>query len=199
MTPLAGALFTAFLVLGGCTGGGRDDRTRGEAPGEIATSGPGAGEGFVRGCEERVYGDLGNGWRDRRLEVGPVAFVGATAYEHLSRARFGAPGGRGYTAKVLADVERGHTVVISIPESARSYGTLLYDPSKFTARRFGGGDESVLLKACSKGAAPGEPGGTQFNGGVIVDGPGCLPVDVAADGSTEPLRTFFGFGTRDCH
>ena len=156
---------------------------------------------LVRTCESGVYGDLSRFWRRSGMRVGPLVFVGVPR-PHEDRSDF-APRHGGYQSqKVLVLIEQGAVVTVVIPPSARKHVALLYDPAAFSDQpnlRLSDGESAVTFMACPKGQAPVGPphGPTQFNGGLIVAGPRCVPVDVAV-GEASPRRVVISFGAGRC-
>jgi hypothetical protein len=146
---------------------------------------------FVRSCESSVYGDLGPGWRRDEVAAGPVVFVAAKSYADDPPRRFSAPGDRATLHKVLIVVAGGDPVEVSIdhPDAA-----LAYDEAKWGQRnrmRLEAGDPRVRFEPCP------DQGSTQFNGGILVRGPSCVPVEVEVEGGT-PASATLSFGAGDC-
>jgi hypothetical protein len=176
----------AFLAIVACTGPGTGGPSRSE-PGSPV---PGF-ELFVRTCESSVSGDLGAGWRRGEAAAGPIVFVAASGYANDPRRLFSAPGDRATIHKVLVVVEGGGAVEVSVdhPDAA-----LAYDPAKWGQRnrmRLEAGDPRVRFEPC-----PG-PRSTQFNGGFLVRGPTCVPVEVQGQEGTPAFATL-SFGSGDC-
>lgn len=147
---------------------------------------------LVRTCESSVYGDLGRGWREREISSGPVSFVGASGYADDPARVLSAPGDRATVQKVLIVVRRDRPAEISVrhPDAA-----LFYDPTRWRDRNvvpFILGDPRVRFEPCG-----GDQRETQFNGGFLVRGPGCVPVEVRVDGGT-PRFAVLSFGAGDC-
>jgi hypothetical protein len=178
----------ALLAIVACTG---------PAPGGGGTSrsDPGSPEPasglFVRSCESSVYGDLGPGWRRDEATAGRVVFVAANSYADDPPRRFSAPGDRATLHKVLIVVEGGGSVEVSIdhPDAA-----LAYDEAKWGQRnrmRLEAGDPRVRFEPCP------DQRSTQFNGGFLVRGPTCVPVEVQVQEGTPAFATL-SFGAGDC-
>lgn len=196
-----------MVVLAACTSGSRP----GPAPSgtkivspPTPTDSPMA-EPFVRTCEESVYGDLGSDWRTDSLQAGPIAFVGLGSADGLSTEAFEIVEGKFRSIKVLAVVDVGAEVTVSVPASDRPHAALLYDPSAFREDglyALSDGDPEVTFRSCAKGENPflrfGYPEGpTQFNGALIVDGPRCLRLDVTPAGE-PPIAVVIPLGVGSC-
>jgi hypothetical protein len=93
---------------------------------------------------------------------------------------------------------------VVVPEAERRNAGLLFDPAVWNDRnayRIEDGDSAVRFKACKKGER-GPVGGpsnamTQFNGGFVVAGARCLPLDVLVP-SRETIRVSLSFGAGRC-
>jgi len=188
-----------LALLAACTGAGAPEGASpipSPAPSEVSTTIPSPAGYYVRTCEQKVYGELGKGWRDRSVVVGPIAFV-ALPFAATAPAREFAPDKDGFrSVKALAVVDRGTEVTVSVPPDERGHVALLYDPEVFNSRQMADGDTAVTFRACPRGDRS-FPGPTQFNGSFIVDGPQCATLEVrVGDG---PLRRVdVAFGTRTC-
>lgn len=191
-------MFTLVLVLvGGCTSAG----TSAPTPNAPATLASDASEGpeaaaFVRDCDSSVYGRLGRGWREDAVVIGPIAFIGLPSLAAAPERRFEPRKGRDRSEKVLAVVRTGPPVTVRV--SPFEHVGLLYDPSKFNAHSVADGDPAVTFVSCEPGESPyadfGASGrATQFNGAFVMDGPGCVALDVAV-GSEAAERTWVSFG-----
>ena len=155
----------------------------------------------MRTCETSVYGDLGPSWRRTALAAGLIAFVGPASAGVAPADDFAAVGGKYRSVKALAVVDQGAEVTVSVSAGDRAHAALLYDPSAFSDQglySLADGRSAVTFQSCSKGESPyGVEGPTQFNGGLIVDGPRCLTLDVLA--SREPsLQLVVSLGAGPC-
>jgi len=190
-----------MTLLGACTTGSPVSANRSPEPTAVPveTSSPSPPVGsFLRSCDSSVYGDLGPRWRKDALVAGPIAFVGVSSRSRGTGADLAPVGGRYLAVKTLAVVERGAEVTVAVPPAHRSHVALLYDPSSFHddgLYSLADGEPSVTFHACGHGE--GSPGPTQFNGGLIVDGPRCVSLDVTAAGGT-PRTAFVSLGGRSC-
>ena len=100
--------------------------------------------------------------------------------------------------KTLAVVNRGAEVMVAVPPALRTHMALLYDPSSFRddgLYSLSDGEPSVTFHACGNGE--GSPGPTQFNGGLIVDGPRCVSLDITVAGR-ERRTVLVSLGGRSC-
>jgi hypothetical protein len=162
---------------------------------------PRLGSTPVRACDDAVYGDLGRDWRNQTVLVGPVGLVGRFYASQPKRIFQALRKGLYPAQKVLLLVRRGKTVTLVVPPSARQSVSLLYDPTVWknsNAYRVAEGDAAMTFEACEGlyGARPHEY--TQFNGGFVVAGARCAPLDVHAEGSDRPLRATLSFGAGRC-
>jgi hypothetical protein len=140
---------------------------------------------FERTCGSDVYGNLGRNWREAATVVGPLALVYLSIYADATARTFGARGDRYLSLKLLAVVDPGGDVTVTVPISLRQRLGLLYDPSAFkmTGRyRVVEGEPAVRFRPCDIHRA------TQFNGGLIAAGPGCYALSVRVEGG--PSRSF---------
>lgn len=162
---------------------------------------------FVRTCETSVYGTLdAPAWQKHSITAGPLSFYYADQYAPIAGSDFDpVPGKPGYYwgQKLLVLVRRGAVATVVVPESERRHAALLYNPARWNDRnqyRIEEGETAVTFKACRKGEKP--PAGgplnamTQFNGGFVVAGVRCVPLEVFArgEGRALPVRLSFGAG-----
>jgi hypothetical protein len=213
--PWRSALAAAGLVvaLAACTAEGPAGRAAGAtaapaAPTTAATTPPPAGQPasrsarpFVRTCESSVYGDLGDGWRKQSVVVGPLAFVALRYAATQPSADFRRRGGHYQGLKVLAVVEAGATVTLTVPAAERRHLALLYDPAAWkedNRYRLGDGDTAVTFQSCPPEQTPPGADGTQFNGGFLVAGARCATLEVATPAWRTPRRVTVSFGAGRC-
>jgi hypothetical protein len=158
-------------------------------------------------CETSVYGTLDDpAWRTHSVIAGPLVFYSADQYAEQPASLFGPlAGNNGYYAgqKLLVLVRRGAVVTVVVPESVRRYAALLYSPAAWNDRnayKIEDGESAVRFKACKKGetAPVGGPlnAMTQFNGGFVVAGARCAPLEVFVRGEQRliPIKLSFGVG-----
>ncbi len=162
-----------LTLLVACSSSGPAPTTPAPSP-PVPSPPPSLARAYERPCEESVFGTLGAHWRDRSLVVGPIAFVGLPA--GAAEGSLGVHGTRAYPQKVLAVVDRGGPVTVSVAPEARAFAGLLYDPHRFPDGRVGlaSTDVGVTFHPCG-----GDQRRTQFNGGILVLRPGCVVLDVS--------------------
>jgi hypothetical protein len=102
---------------------------------------------------------------------------------------------------MLAVVDRGTEVTVAISPSNRRHAALLYDPAAFRDDGLYAqtdGETEVTFRSCPTGGGIfGMRGPTQFNGGLIVDGRGCVGLDVLAAGAGQ-AHLVISVGHRSC-
>jgi hypothetical protein len=168
------ALVTAAAA--GCTAG----PTPGSAPSRHTPS-PTL-QGYVRPCASSVYGELGPVTARHDVIAGPLAFIGLNNYARLAPSQLRANGGKYFALKVLAVVKQGWQITVSVPGSQRGDAALLYDPDAMPSGppyAFSAGEPAVTFPNCG-GTQGSWDAGTQFNGGLLVRGPMCVDLDIAA-------------------
>lgn len=177
-------------MLGACSGSDGNPSTE-------STTSSHMRDAFVRSCDSRVYGPLGRGWRSRSVVVGPIAFVGASGYEDY-RPRDLVAGRRHHTVKVLVVVASGETVIVKVAPQAIGRASLAYDPADFDLERVDRGHSAVRFSACPEGTTLTGRSGTQFNGGIVVSKPGCIPLLVDLADAAAPRRSVLSVGGGRC-
>jgi hypothetical protein len=137
----------------------------------------------TRTCAMVGFGGLAKDYRRHALVVGPIAFGNLRALsprEPLPVAR----GERHGAYEVIAIVNAGADLTISLPRSEWSTVGLLYDPSKFRddgLYRLTDMDQAMRLIACKPPSF--NHGVSQFDGGFVVTRPQCVRFAVTtADG-----------------
>jgi hypothetical protein len=199
---LVAALVAAGLA-GACTAApaSRPGGSSSEPPAVAPTRLP-PPAGVVRTCESSVYGELEPGWRRDSVVAGPLAFVSlrqaATWPADQLRKRSGGYPGQ----KVLAVVETGATVTVTVPAAERRHLALLYDPSAWAPGdnlyQVADGDPVVTFEGCRAGESPYGADTTQFNGGFVVVGARCATLEVSTPTSSRPRRVPISFGAGRC-
>jgi hypothetical protein len=155
---------------------------------------------FVRSCGTDVYGDLGpvRHWQRQSVVVGPFAFAWIRQARKTTRASIARAYRAGQGAfKILAVIQRGHEVTVTVLSGERRHVALLYDRSAFNrVQRVANGEQAVTFRACppSAGAPPQNwAAATQFNGGIIVDSPRCVRLTIhVRGGPTRMIAAPFG-------
>jgi len=150
-------------------------------------------EPYVRACSTSQLGDLGEGWRERAIVAGHVAFLGGNS--RMAVERLGP--GRAMPLKVLVVVDANAAPTVTIAPRSRAYAALGYNGIHHngTGVPLTDGTQSVRFQACRPDRRR-EPWnrGTQFGGYFLVVGARCVRVDVATQGKV--LRRKLSFGAR---
>jgi hypothetical protein len=126
--------------------------------------------------------DLGDGWREQSVVVGPLAFVALRYAARQPAVDFRRRGGRYQGLKALAVVKAGATVTLTVPAAERRHLSLLYDPGTWkedNRYRIADGDTAVTFQSCPPAQTPLGADGTQFNGGFLVAGPRCATLKMS--------------------
>jgi len=183
-------------------GAGRLDRgAAGTHHGRLHPAAAGPAGAFVRTCESSVCGDLGDGWRKQSVVVGPLAFVALRHAATQPAADFRRRGGSYQGLKVLAVVEAGATVTLTVPATERRHLSLLYDPAAWkedNRYRIADGDTAVTFQSCPPEQTPFGADGTQFNGGLLVAGSRCATLEVSTPVWRTPQRVTVSIGAGRC-
>jgi hypothetical protein len=206
LLALAAPLSLAFAA---CSFGGSEKKNALSAPEATTTASAPPQSVFVRTCEASVRGTIDDpAWRKHSVFAGPFVFYSADQYAEQPASLF-APidGNGGYYAgqKLLVLLRRGAVATVVVPESKRSYAALLYNPAAWNnsnAYRIEDGESAVTFKACEKrktAAVSGPPNAmTQFNGGFVVAGARCLPLEVLVRGTERMIPVTLSFGGGHC-
>jgi hypothetical protein len=193
------------LAFAACTFGEGDENAT-SAPAATTTATAAPQRAFARTCEMSVYGTLdAPAWEKHSIIAGPLVFYYADQYAEQPASIFApVPAQNGHYAgqKLLVLVRRGAVATVIVPESERRYAALLYNPADFNDSneyRIEDGESAVTFKACKKGEASPVGGPlnamTQFNGGFIMAGVRCVPLEVRVRGQGSiPVTLSFGAG-----
>jgi hypothetical protein len=204
LAPLALVVLLS-LASAGCSLGEGETKATSAASATTTTTAP-TQRAFVRTCEAGVYGTLDDPtWRKHSVIAGPLVFYSADQYAEQPASLFApVPAQNGHYAgqKLLVFVRRGAVATVIVPESQRRYAALLYNSADFNdinEYRIEDGESAVTFKACKKGEASPVGGPlnamTQFNGGFIVAGGRCVPLEVRVRGQGSiPVTLSFGAG-----
>jgi hypothetical protein len=146
----------------------------------------------VRDCDSSIYGEFPEGWEQRTVWAGPLGLVGATSGTPPRPMR----GNPDYfePIKFVLVLENTHVATIRVAAGDRPHVALLYARrgglGEFRSARVVDGLPAVRFEACP----PSEVLHTQFNGGLVVDGPRCAELEVHVRGrpGPYPLRVPFG-------
>lgn len=127
----------------------------------------------------------------RRLDVvaGPARFVSVRVVARQPRRWMLPTDGRDFVRKIPLVIARGATVRIEVPPRDREHVSLVYTRAAERADRVSGGDAALEFQPCD------QAGGSWWSGGVRVDGPRCVRLDVVREGSRDSVRLPFGRGT----
>lgn len=123
------------LLVGACTSPNTSSVVVDGTPVPSGSESPTEPGVFVRACDTAVYGRLQKDWRDHATIVGPLALLPLPAYATATPKTFDARGGRYRGLKVLALVEPGPAVTVSVPRPLRqsSRSSMTPRPSGATA------------------------------------------------------------------
>jgi hypothetical protein len=180
------------------------DETKATPTAPAATSIKTPRNAFNRTCDTSVYGTLdAPTWKKHSIIAGPLVFYYADQFAHQPPG----PGRNGYYPgeKLLILVRRGTVATVVVPEPERGYVSLLYNPAAWNDRnayKIEDGETAVRFKACKKGetAPAGGPltAMTQFNGGFVVAGIHCVPLEVLTTGRAAAIGVTLSFGAGRC-
>jgi hypothetical protein len=196
------------LASAACTFGESEKKAT-SAPPATTTGTDAPQRAFDRTCEMSVYGTLdAPAWEKHSIIAGPLVFYYADQYAQQPASLFAPiPGQNGFYSgqKLLVLVRRDAVVTVVLPESERRYAGLLYNPAGWNDRnayKIEDGETAVRFKACRKGetAPVGGPlnAMTQFNGGFVVAGVRCVPLDVLVRGEPGTIPVTLSFGAGRC-
>jgi hypothetical protein len=168
------------------------DRGVGPALSPASAGSASFGDGQSYGCGAQTLGALGPDWRQGATHAGPIWIVSngiAPAF------RFANPDGT-FKAVPLIVLVRDNATVWLRPEG-RAEGNLRFlarfnRTNQYTLRD---GATDATFTSCPAQAALFGSGLTEYYIGVIVTGPGCIPVDVRTSATGKPLRTSLRFGS----
>jgi hypothetical protein len=196
------------VAIAACAFGGGDEKAA-TVPAAPTTATSARLRAFVRTCETRVFGTLDDpAWQKHTITAGPLSFYDADQYAPMGLANLDPiPGRSGYYSgqKLLLLVRPGVVATVVVPDSARPYAALLYNPADWNDRnqyKIKDGESAVTFKACKKGetAPAGGPAKamTQFNGGFVVAGARCVPLEVHVRGEERSIPVALRFGSGRC-
>lgn len=151
---------------------------------------------FSRGCDSLIYsGPLADLPQD--VDIGPLKFSALDEAASMDAVNF-QPDAEGRFAVLKFPVGvRGEAlgpVVVTIAEEDRSHARFGYDPARWASGRLalGEGDYALSLEVCNQQD-------TQYNGGFVVDGPGCVTLSVVNASNGQTLtEALVPFGRSDC-
>jgi hypothetical protein len=148
--------------------------------------------GVTEDCSTRSEADFGPAFGDSaNLVVGPLAMIGAAEFTPAGVVR------RFKGQKYPLLVKAGHAVTIEVPAGARTFAGLGYGPlpqGEITLER---AHPRVTFIACAEESGSSADGPVTFwSGGLVANGPHCVPLDVFIDGEVAPRRVFIALGVR---
>jgi hypothetical protein len=148
----------------------------------------------VRPCGSDVFGDVEASSLD--IRVGALTLSLARQYESMPASDFEGQDGRFGGSKMLAIVDEGRRVLVTVGESSADSVSLTYafrrEPDRnLVLYPIAAGEQGVILEGCSGRE-------TQFDGGVFVGGPQCVDLDVYFAGSTDRHSVTLGFARTGC-
>jgi hypothetical protein len=150
----------------------------------------------VRTCATSQFGDLVQGWQERAVVAGHVAFVGMRgSYRPMRTDRLGP--GLAMPLKVLVVVDPNAAPTVTIAARSRAYAALGYNAIRHNGKGapLADGTQSVQFKAChAVRSRELWNRGTQFGGYFLVAGARCVHIEVATQGRV--LRRTLSFGAR---
>jgi hypothetical protein len=206
--PALALMLLLLLAFAACTVGESEEKTR-SAPAATTTASTAPQRAFVRTCEMSVYGTLdAPDWRKHSTNAGPLFFYYADQFAQVASSQFDPVSGKKnyYPGqKLLVLIRPGEAATVVLPESGRRYAALIYNPADWNDRnayRIEDGESAVTFEGCQKGESPPEGGPvnamTQFNGGFVVAGARCVPIEVFVQGQERSIRTTLSFGKGHC-
>jgi hypothetical protein len=154
---------------------------------DCAKGGLGGGQG---------HGNL-SAWKSAwNLVVGPLAMVGGAAIPGGYHDGFH---GNKFPLYVLA----GHRVTLSLTRGTRGRAGLAYGPLPQGDVGVGDAHRVITLIACRRGEYSPNLGGPArrasfWAGGVVADGPRCVPLLIWVDNERVPRRRVIHLGVADC-
>ena len=150
-------------------------------------------EPYVRTCATSQFGDLGEGWQERAVVTGHIAFLG------VPDRGWRPPGPGAWPVKVLVVVDANAAPTVTVAERSRAHAALGYNNVRHngTGVTLDRGTRSVRFEACSPSSGR-EPWnqGTQFGGYFLVAGRRCVYIEVASEGRI--IRRALRFGVPRC-
>jgi len=154
---------------------------------------------FERDCDSQIHST--DAASEAALDrLGPLVLYGLSETHKLDADWLapGVDGGLGIQ-KYVTQVDGDERVWLAVARASRSTASLIYDPLRWDGDiddrlPLDAGDSVVRFDAC------GNPSGyTQYNGGLLVDGPACVTFEVYVGDSTEPpLIHVVPFGVPAC-
>jgi len=142
------------------------------------------------------------GLLDRRsrwdITAGPLTFIDAAEGAREPASVFRPRRGRHRVWKAPVAIQPGHVVTVRLVSPARR-AALDYHSDFGGVDRVSQGERDATFRACPRTAtrsAGGAP--TTWAGGIVVNGPQCVLLEVFADERSTPQRVWIGVGVRRC-
>ena len=140
----------------------------------------------------------------RDVRIGPVILYGLRDAAAAQARDFAAPPGLGHAWKTVTEVAAATRVTVTIAPAHRRRAALLYgDFDRMNEQglwRLADGAAAVRFEACRpdqpRFSGRGSVGArTQFNGGFLIHGAGCIEVEAQALGEERSFRRQVAFAT----
>lgn len=191
------------MILGVTACGGDRRAPAPERPADDAAmttpsrSGRPLGADVVRTCRTSGKGGVSARSYADSLVVGPIALgsLGNATDDVLPNRP---PQSSSFPAvESIAVLRAGSSVTVAIPSRERPFVGFIYDTRKFRddgLYRIGELDHVVRFVACTDRRFNG--GVSQFDGGIVVDGPRCVSLEFHIDSSARVVRRRVGIDTR---
>jgi len=188
---------TGMLVMTACAGGSE--------PLSIGEPGPSftQTEVFTRSCGTQIRGGDVRARSASRDRIGPLTLFGLSSMAEVSNEEFEPNEFGGLVPmKFITQIDGDEPVWLAVAAEHRDRAALIYDASKMRPSpgdtewrfRLDAGSVAVRFDTCH-----GESGFTQYNGGIVVSGAGCVTLEVYVGSmSNPPLIRAAPFGSGSC-
>ena len=149
----------------------------------------GAEDVFVRGCDSQIFaGEASVNPADR---LGPLVLWQLSKSAPQLETGFLTPSADGELGiqKYGTQLDGDQAAWLVIAAEDRAHASLIYDPARWSGNQDGrlpltAGDPAVRFDAC------GNPSGhSVYNGGILVDGPRCITLEVWVEPEAGPVAT----------
>jgi hypothetical protein len=149
--------------------------------------------GVTVGCDSQSLADFPRAFTNRRnLVAGPLVLVGGATYTDAATVR--EFGGNKFPLLVRA----GHAVTVRLIAGSRRFAGLYYGPHPDGESRLSDAEQTMTFEACppSKHQSTAPERVTFWSGFVMARRPGCVRLEVFADGNRTPRRAAVELGRR---